>query len=207
MAIHKNVKVTDIPDDWKKAQNNLKIKIHNADDIGDEFADIENTGHHIKHSRPVRNLESSLRRWGKSKEIANIKKIDEAFLKTEQGQDMVAAWKDVFHAMDEVVVEHGDEGIVIDNDHLDNLSDELEDLGGEYERLGKSDWGKKYESAWKAAFTNKEAKSLGRRAEAFKASPEGKYLKMEVQDFKDSLKENVEVTDIPETWKDDMYLF
>lgn len=122
---------------------------------------------------------------------------------------MAAAWGSVFKKLNQIEKETftNDEELYINNKHLDQLTDRMEDLGEEYESLEKSKWGKIYKKAYHKAFTNDEAKSVERRAKTFKHSKEGKALKSELEDFGKSLKENVEVTDVPERWKKDMFLF
>ena len=90
---------------------------------------------------------------------------------------------------------------------MPHLEDEIDDVIHQYEELEGSKWDKAYEAGWKAATSNKQTASLKRRAERFKHSNEGKMLKKEMGDFKQSLKENVKVTDVPEDWKKDMFLF
>lgn len=77
-ALKTNVKVTDVPEEWKEGQNNLKIHVSDAgiQDIEDEWNDVENTWEDIEHSRPVRNLEGSLERWGHSAEVQHIHELD-----------------------------------------------------------------------------------------------------------------------------------
>jgi len=66
-----------------------------------------------------------------------------------------------------------------------------------------------YDNKMKAVFSNKQAKSVHRRAVHFKKSPQGKALKKEMKEFKMALKKNVKVTDIPKSLaeEDNLYLF
>ena len=91
--------------------------------------------------------------------------------------------------------------IHIDNEHLDNLSDELTDVGNKYDDLKGSHWETAYQKAWDAALTNKEAGALGRRAESFAKSKEGQALHKELMELDDTLKKHVKVSDIPDSWK------
>lgn len=206
-AIKENLKVTDIPEDWKKEQNLLHIKINNAEDIEDEWDDVEETWDDIKDSRPVRNLGQSLEDWGTSQEMKDLEALDKKFIKSPRGQKLRKEWMDVFKELDGAVY-HNDQGhIHIDNGKIDEVEDELKDVEAQYKALKKTHWAKEYHEAFKDVFSNKEFQKVGRRAEAFKHSKQGKALKAELKDFKQSLKENVEVTDVPEDWKKNLFLF
>lgn len=52
---------------------------------------------------------------------------------------MVREWEDVFHALDEVVNETPT-GISIDNTHMNDLEDEVHDVGQQYEELAQTPW-------------------------------------------------------------------
>lgn len=205
-ALHQHVKVTDIPEEWKKDMNMLKVTVHNQDDIESEWNDVEETWSEIEDSAPVRNLGSSLKRWAKSDEVATLKKIDDAFKQSPEGKRLIQEWTDVFKTLDKAVY-HNDSGFHIHNDDMAAVEDELDDVADQYEELEGSKWDKAYTAGWDAALHNREAGGVERRAKAFKHSPEGQALKKEMKEFGKSLKENVEVTDIPEHWKKDMYLF
>jgi len=206
MSLKKNVKVTDIPEDWKKEQMDLKVTVHNQDDIEAEWTDVERTWGRIKGSRPVRNLDNAFKRWVSSDEAKAVHELDQKFLASPRGKRLVAEWKDVFDTLDKSVY-HNKSGFHIDNKQMPHLEDEIEDVADQYEELDKTHWARKYDRAYHDLFTNKEAERLHVRAKAFKHSPQGKALKKEVKEFKQELKENVEVTDIPEHWKKDMFMF
>lgn len=209
-TLKENVHVSDVPEKWKKGMESLlHVRVHNKADIADEWADVENTWDDIEHSKVVRNLGDSIEEWANSDEIHAIKAMDKKFLKTARGKKMAAAWGSVFKSLDTMEKEAftNEDELYIDNKHLDELTDNVEDLEDEYESLEKSKWGKAYKKAYHKAFTNDEAKSVERRAKTFKHSKEGKSLKKELEDFGHSLEKNVEVTDVPERWKKDMFLF
>ena len=205
-AIKKNLEVTDIPEEWKHHQNMLKIKVTDHEAIEEEWDDVEETWNEIKGSKPVRNLGKSLKRWGESEEVDDLKELDKKFYASERGQRLVHEWEDVFKALDETVY-HNEDGIYINNEEMKHLGDELEDVGDEYKDLETTHWKEDYDAAFKAAFSNKEAASVGRRGETFKKSKEGMALKKEMKEFKQSLKDNIEVSDVPEDWKKNMFLF
>lgn len=190
-------------EELQDAVNALKIRISKAGQkkIEKEFNDVEHVGEKIAHSRPVRNIKSSLERFAATKEIANIKKLDKAFMASPAGKKLVHEWMDVGHVLDENLY-YNDEGVHFPNSHMDELSDELTDVVHEYEDLEGSKWDKAYTAGWKAAFATKEASQVGRRLKAFKASAEGKALKKEVVEFKKAVHDEVEVSEVPDHWKD-----
>jgi hypothetical protein len=209
-TLKENVHVSDVPEKWTKGMESLlHVRVNNKEDIADEWNDVENVWDDIEHSKVVRNLGDSIKEWAHSDEIAAIKKLDKKFLETKRGKKMAAAWGSVFKKLDQIEGETftNDEELYINNKHLDQLTDRVEDLGDQYESLEKSKWGKVYKKAYEKAFTNEEAHSVDRRAKTFKHSKEGKALKKELEDFGHSLEKNVEVTDVPERWRKDMFLF
>lgn len=205
-ALKKHVKVTDIPEEWKKEMNMLKVHVKNTKPIEKTWDAVETTWDKIDDSQPVRNLESSLKRWGKSDEVKELEKLDEEFKASPEGKKLVQEWKDVFKALDGAVY-HNKKGIHIDNKKILEVEDELTDVGAEYEALEGSVWEKRSEEAWEAALNNKQAHSVKRRAKSFEHSAEGKALKHDLENFGKALHDNIEVTDVPEHWKKDMYLF
>lgn len=86
-AIKKNVKVTDVPEEWKHHQNLLKIEVTEtgANEIEKEFNDVEHTAEKIKHSKPVQRVKRSLKQWAHTDEVQAIKKLDQKFLKSPEG--------------------------------------------------------------------------------------------------------------------------
>merc|ERR1711907_160326 len=147
--------------------------------------------------------------WGKEVHELHdtiVKKLDQKFMASPEGKRLIAEWTDVFKALDEHTY-HNDTGIHISNDAMPIIEDELDDVADQYEDLEGSKWDKAYEAGWKAATHNREAASVGRRFEAFKESKEGQAFGKEVHEAMDTLHKNVKVTDIPEHWKKDMYLF
>lgn len=204
-AIKANLKVSDVPEDWKM-QNLLKVEVHNQGDIEDEWNDVEATWDDIKDSKPVRNMGKSLKRWGESKEVDQLKALDKKFKASPMGKKLTKEWTDVFEELDGAVY-HNKKGVHIDNDALEEATEEMEDVEAVYKKLEKTHWKKDFDTAFKNVFSNKEAQSVYRRHDAFKKSEEGQALKAELKDFENSLKKNVEVSDVPDSWKKDMFLF
>ena len=66
-----HVELEDEEDDDEMLANMLKIQVskEGAKKIETEWKDVEVTWKKIANSRPVRNVESSLKRWGDSKEV------------------------------------------------------------------------------------------------------------------------------------------
>lgn len=149
--------------------NALKIHISEKGQrvIEKEGNDIKDTLESIKDSRPVRNLESSLKRWCKSAEAMKIKALDEKFYASPEGKALIEEWKDIGHTLEEMEVfemkHNGHYKLHIDNEHMDALADELQDVSDQYEALEGSKWDKAYTKAWEAATTNDEAAGVGRR--------------------------------------------
>merc|ERR1712178_305461 len=153
----------------------------------------------IKNSQPVRNLEASFKRFIHSKEMHNIQKLDKAFMASPEGKRLIAEWKDVGELLKKHV--HHDKKtntLHLENKHMDDLSDELDDVADQYKSLDGSKWEKAYDAAWRKAVHSKQFQSLQRRAHAFKTSNEGKMLKKEVHELKMAVKKNLKVTDLPE---------
>merc|ERR1712167_232208 len=180
-AIKENLKISDVPEDWKAQQNLLKIEITNSDDIEDEWNDVEET-------------------WD------DIKALDKKFYASPMGKKLKSEVKDVFESLDGAIY-HNKKGIHIDNSKMDEVEGEINDVEKVFKKLEKTHWKKDYDAAFEAVFSNKQFASVGRRAKAFKHSKQGKALKSELHDFKMALKENVHVSDVPDSWKKDMFLF
>lgn len=179
----------------------LKISITPAGQraIEAEARDVKQVAMKIKNSQPVRNLEASFKRFVQSKEMHNIQKLDKAFLASPAGKRLVAEWKDVGELLKKHVTHDKKTNTLhLDNKHMDDLSDELDDVADQYKSLDGSKWEKAYDAAWRKAVASKQFKSLQRRAHAFKTSNEGKMLKKEVHELKMAVKKNLKVTDIPE---------
>lgn len=87
------------------------------------------------------------------------------------------------------------------------VEDELEDVGAQYDALENTSWDRRYTRAWKKAISNEEAHRLKRRARQFANSTEGQWFGSEVEDLVETIHDNVEVSDIPESWQRDMFLF
>lgn len=206
-ALKEHVKVSEVPESWKKEMALLKIEVSKAgqEEIESEVNDVMEVGEKIKHSAPVQNLGMSLEKWSKTEEAKAIEALDKKFLASPEGKRLIAEWKDFGEALKENVVKT-ENGIHIHNSAMDELSDELNDVALQYQKLEGSEWDKAYHEAWAKATTTPEAEVVGANFEAFKKSNEAAYLKKEVKEVKKALKKHVKVTDIPEEWKKDMNL-
>merc|ERR1712070_936343 len=176
-ALHENVKVSDLPEKMQDEIELLKVHISKAGEaeIEKEFNDVRMTAKNIKMAKSVRNLKSSLERWAKSDEVAAIKKLDKAFWKSPEGQELFHEIKD-FHDAPKDHVKKTKTGIHIDNAGMQVIEDEADDVEHEYKMLHGSKWESAYDAAWKKATTSPEAKSLGRRFETFSKSAEWQAL-------------------------------
>jgi len=183
----------------------LKISVSPAGEkaIEKEGHDVEVVAHRIKGSQPVRNLEASLKRWLKTKEMHDLHKLDVAFWKSPEGQRLKKEWMDVGNVL-KAHLKRDKTGLHFDNKHMNNLSDELDDVADQYQALDNSKWDKAFDKAWAAAFKTKQFASLKRRLHSFKGSKEGKALHKEVVDLKKAIRTHLKVTDIPKSWKKDM---
>ena len=147
-------------------------------------------------------MKNSVRRWAESDEVEAIRELDKKFLASPRGKRLVAEWKDFGHALKKHVKKTRT-GIHIDNQHgMNEITDELEDVGHQYEQLEKTRWAKAYDYRWKQALHNDEAKGVERRWNHFEKSKEWHALAKELTDLDNSLKKNVKVSDVPEEWKD-----
>ena len=191
-------------EDMQDAVDALKIRVTKAglDKIDAEANDIRETMIKIKHARATRNLKNSLEKFSMTKEWANIKKIDKAFLASPEGKKLVHEWMDVGHVLEENLYKNKT-GVHFPNEKMDEFSDELNDVVHEYEKLEGSKWDKAYEAGWKAAMSSKHGQQLKRRVKTFRFSAEGKALHKEIVDLKNAIKQNVKVTDLPDHWKDE----
>lgn len=59
---------------------------------------------------------------------------------------MKQEWADVFNQLDDTIY-HNKNGIYIDNKEMDTLSDELDDVGDQYDQLKKTPWWGKFKKA------------------------------------------------------------
>merc|ERR1712139_731652 len=205
-ALKKNVKITDLPSD---ATDMLKVHVSKAGHaaIEKEFNDVDELveSDKWKFSKPVRNMENSLERWGRSDEVAAIKALDKKFLASPEGKELMLEWKDFGMSLKEHIKKTKN-GIHIDHEGMDIIQDEADDVEHEYKMLHGSKWEKAYDAAWAKATSSPEAKSVGRRFETFSKSAEWKALAKELHELDLALKKNVKVTDVPKDM-DDMFVF
>merc|ERR1712151_193521 len=131
-----------------------------------------------------------------------LEDLDKKFMKTKRGKKMAMEIKDVFDQLDDSVY-HNKQGIHIDNKDLEHLDDEITDVVDEVKSFKKSKWAPIYKKKMEAAFKNKEAQSVNRRAYAFDKSKEGKALHKEVKEFGMALKKHPKVTDLPRSFAEE----
>lgn len=88
--------------------------------------------------------------------MANLKKVDDAFWKSPEGQRLIKEWKDVGELLKKHLHRDKKTGALhLENKHLNALSDELDDVADQYKSLDGSKWEKAYDAAWKKALSNK----------------------------------------------------
>ena len=202
-AIKHNVKVEDIPEDWKHSANLLKIEVteEGAAAIEKEFNDVEATAKKIEHTKPVKQVKRSLRRWAHTDEVQAIKELDQKFLKSKEGQELMQEWKEFGEAL-KTHVKETPNGIHIDNEGVKIIENEADDVAAEYKQLEHSRWAKKYDRAWKKALETEEAEKLGHSLDRFGKSKEWHALEKELKELDQSLQKHVKVSDLPEHWDD-----
>ena len=137
--------------------NELKIEISKAGQaaIEKEANDVSATMKKIQKSAPVRNLESSLKRFAHTKEVQQIDQLDKKFLASPEGKRLLAQWSDVGQQLKKNLHATKTGGLHLDN--VDDLADEIEDVVDEFKRLDGSNWDKAYEGAVNRAFATKQA--------------------------------------------------
>lgn len=207
-AIKQHLKISDVKEDSDSDSDDeelveqLKITVSKAgqNEIEKEANDVKATFKKIEHSRVFRNLKASFMRWAHSKEMKAIHALDKKFMASPAGKRLMKEWRDFGELLKKSIVKTKN-GIHIKNE--DALEDEMEDIEDEYKALKGSKWDKAYHALWKKAVTNKEAASLGRRANTFKHSAEGKALKKEMKELKMALKKHVKVEKDSDSSSDD----
>lgn len=202
MAVKKNVHVSDIPKEWKKKMNGLKVEVDEdgQEEIMEEVDDIKETWEDIKDSEVVHNVGDAAMKWGTSTEVDELKALDKKFKHSKDGKKLIGEWKelgDILHK----AIEKTPHGFKIHNSKMGAVEDQVEEIEDEYDYLETTHWNKDFHDAFEAAFTNPEAKVLGGALHKFKESEEGHELKSDIEDLIDEIKENVEVTDVPKHWK------
>lgn len=70
--------MTDVPEDWEQSLDMLKIEATDAGikAIEKELNDVEEVAQKIKHTRPVKRVKRSLRKWATTEEVQAIKELD-----------------------------------------------------------------------------------------------------------------------------------
>jgi len=155
-SIKRNVKITDVPEDWEHQLDMLKIEVDEtgAQAIEKEMQDVEAVAKKIKHSQPVKRVKRSFRNWAHTEETQAIKELDKKFLKSPQGQKLMKEWKEFGEAL-KAHVKETPNGIHIDNEAVQIIEEEADDITHEMEDFKKSKWQKKYERAWDKALSTK----------------------------------------------------
>jgi hypothetical protein len=95
----------------------IHIKITDPKPIEEAADEVIATAKQIQNSRPVRNLKSSLERWGASPESQAAGKLEQEFLQSPDGQELTREWNDVFAVLNDTVYE-SENHVFIDNDGL-----------------------------------------------------------------------------------------
>merc|ERR1719443_1068239 len=167
-ALKKYVKVTDVPKDVEDVVEMLKIQLSKQGqlEIEKELGDVHKTMEAVKMTRSVRNMKNSLKRWGRSKEVAELKALDKQFWASEEGQHLKLELQDIVHGLDGHI-KKTPQGWHIDHEGVQYVQDDLDDVDHLMDELEDSKWDGLYEAAWKKATSNKEAGSVERRFAKF----------------------------------------
>lgn len=93
-ALKTHVKVSDIPESWKKDMNMLKIEVSREGQyaIEDELHDVEHVAKKIEKSPVVQNLGNSLEKWSKTAEVKHLEELDKQFLASPEGKRLMMEW-------------------------------------------------------------------------------------------------------------------
>jgi hypothetical protein len=205
MSIKKNLKITDLPDsdsdsDDEELEELLKITISHQgqNEIKKEAHDVKMTIKKIHNSPPAKALKQAFMKWAHSKEVQHLKALDKKFLASPAGKKLMKEWHDFGVALKKHIKKDKN-GIYIDNKHMDDIEDELDDVKDQYKKLEGSKWDKAYTAGWKAAIHSNEAKALHKAKMGFKNSNEGKMLKKEVVELKNKIKQHLKITDLKDS--------
>jgi len=152
----------------------------------------------IHNSPPAKALKQAFMKWAHSKEVQHLKALDKKFLASPAGKKLMKEWHDFGVALKKHIKKDKN-GIYIDNKHMDDIEDELDDVKDQYKKLEGSKWDKAYTAGWKAAIHSNEAKALHKAKMGFKNSNEGKMLKKEVVELKNKIKQHLKITDLKDS--------
>jgi hypothetical protein len=141
-----------------------------------------------------------------TQEARDLEELDREFMASDDGQDLKEEIDEFFGALEKHVQETPN-GIHIDNTHMEDIEDELMDIDEQFQHLEKTQWPGQYDAAFRNLENTKEATDLEHDFENFKHSHEGQALGQELHELDQAINEHVKVSDIPENWKEDMFLF
>ena len=162
----------------------LKIEVTDAGAkaIEKELNDVEEVAQKIEHTRPVRRVKRSFKKWGATEEVQAIEELDKKFLKSPQGQKLMKEWKEFGEAL-KTHVKQTPNGVHIDSEAVEIIEEEAEDIEEEMDDFKKSKWQKKYNRAWKKALKTPEAERLGKSLDKFGKSPQWHALEKELKEL------------------------
>merc|ERR1712167_425644 len=163
-----------------------------------EAHDLKMSIKKIHNSPPAKALKQAFMKWAHSKEVQHLKALDKKFLASPEGKRLMKEWHDFGMALKKHIKKDKN-GIYIDNKHMDDIEDELEDVKDQYKKLEGSKWDKAHTAGWKAAIHSNEAKALHKAKMGFKTSNEGKMLKKEVVELKNKIKQHLKITDLKDS--------
>jgi len=101
----------------------------------------------IEHSAPVQKVGNAVKDLTETEEAAAIKKLDEEFAASPEGQALEKEINEFFGALDKHIQET-ENGIHIDNEAVEIIEDEADDIDAQFEKLEKTHWANDYENAF-----------------------------------------------------------
>lgn len=205
-AVKTHVKVTDVPPKWKKAMHGLKVEIDKKGQkqIKNEAEDVAEWWEHTKDRKVTLGLGKKLMNWGESTEVNELKALDAKFKASPEGKKLMAEWKEFGEHL-KAAIKPTKNGIHIDNAELDIAEENAEDIEDQYKHLEHTHWAQDFDGAFHDVTTNKEAKALHKYVETkWKPSREAKRGKKEIMELGKAIHDNVEVSDIPDHWQEEI---
>ena len=76
--------------------------------------------------------------------MRDLDALDNKFLATPRGKRMATEIEDVFKVLDKSIY-HNKNGLMINNDELENIDDEINDVEGQFKSFKASKWNKMYQ--------------------------------------------------------------
>lgn len=177
-ALKQNVKVTDVPKeeslneddqfdlDHEMEMLRVTVSKHGQKKIGKEAEDVKQAWQKVEHTKPVADVRLRFAQWLKSPEVAKIKALDQKFLTTPRGKQMMKEWKEfaveikaAWQGRTPIHKPHKD-GFYINNQEVNKVAKEGDDVAQQYKNLKGTQWEGTYRKAYTDALESQQAKNL-----------------------------------------------